>query len=288
MANQSVGSTRSRSDHTVRKRQTKKRAKPAIDLEKAGREVEPVNALTLAKKEPERINLSRPERIVSILGGAALAIYGISRRDWPGLSLAVVGGGLAFRGITGHCSVYDALDVSTASDSRDPKGVHVEESIVIDKSAEELYGFWRDFENHALISDYLDSVKITGDRTSHWTARGPGDRILEWDAEVINDRPNELIAWQTLPGGDIEHAGSVLFIPVKDGSGTEVHVTMQYYPPAGRIGAGIAMLLHREPSIQTADTLKRLKRLMETGSLFATKDRSHGRGHLSAGILQEN
>jgi uncharacterized membrane protein len=248
------------------------------NLEHHSRDVEPYAPVASAVKEPDSVNVARPERLVSILGGAALFAYGISRRDLAGIVFAGAGVGFALRGVTGHCLVYKSLEVNTAAgDSRETHGVHVEQAITIDKSPEELYAFWRDFENQALISDYLTSVKVTGEKTSHWVARGPANRPIEWDAEVINDRPNELIAWQTLPGADIEHAGTVRFKPAPGGRGTEVHVTMQYYPPAGTLGAGVATLLHREPSIQAADTLKRLKRLMETGDIIKVEGQSHGR-----------
>ena len=264
--------------HTPRKRQRKAETTKTTDLERLGREVEPTRPLDGAAKEPERFNIAREERFISILGGAALIAYGVTRRDWAGLALVVAGGGMAVRGVTGYCPVYGSLQVSTAAgDSRETSGVHVEKAITIDKSPEELYAFWRDFENHALISDYLASVKVTGPATSHWIAKGPANRPLEWDAEVINDRPNELIAWRTLPGADIEHAGSVRFHPAPGDRGTEVHVTMQYYPPAGTLGAGVALLFHREPSIQVADMLKRLKRLMETGDIVKVDGQSHGK-----------
>lgn len=273
-------------EHAGRDRRANSDDKREItDTEKFGREMIPLNSLEAARKEPERINMAREERLISIIGGAALIAYGIARWDRAGLAFALAGGGFAFRGMTGHCPMYGALNVSTAlGDSRETKGVHVAQTITINESAEELYGFWRNFENHALISDYLASVKVTGPTTSHWVAKGPANRPLEWDAEIINDRPNELIAWKTLPGADIEHAGTVRFKPGPEGRGTEVHVTMQYYPPAGRLGAGIALLFHREPSIQTADMLKRLKRLMETGDIIRVDGQSHGRSLQRAAI----
>jgi uncharacterized membrane protein len=261
-----------------------RRAK-AHDLEKRGRDIEPIAPLPSAVKEPLWINVGRKERLASIAGGAALFAFGVMRRDWAGLALAGAGAGVALRGITGHCPLYGSLEVNTAAgDSRETHGVHVEEAITIDRSREDLYAFWRDFENHALLSDYLVSVKLTNPTTSHWIARGPADKLLEWDAEVINDRPNELISWQTLPGADVEHAGTVRFRPAPGGRGTQVHVTMQYYPPAGTLGAGAAMLLHREPSIQAADTLRRLKRLKETGDILKVDGQPHGRSIARAAL----
>lgn len=240
-----------------------------INLERDGRLIEPSYALHSARKEPERINVSRPERLVSIILGAGMVAYGVSRRSWTGVGLALAGLGLIIRGKSGHCHVYSALDVNTAFESGEANGVHVEEAITIDRSAEELYGFWRNFENHALITDHLESVRVTGATTTHWVAKGPADSAIEWEAETINDVPNELIAWQTLPGSEIEHAGSVRFRTSADKIGTEVIVTMQYYPPAGPVGAGLASLIHWNPAEQTVEMLKRFKLLMETECILA-------------------
>jgi len=254
------------------------------DLERDGRELEPLFALRSARKEPERVNISWPERMISIAAGVGLVAYGVSKRSWAGVGFAASGLGLIVMGKTGFCPFYRALNIDTAFESGDAKGVHVEESITIEKSAGELYGFWHNFENHALISDHLDSVKVTGPLTSHWIAKGPGDSAVEWDAEVINDRPNELIAWQTLPGSDIEHAGSVRFRPSPGGLGTEVTVTMQYYPPAGAVGAGLANLIHWNPADQTAEMLKRLKLLMETERILAPERPSRKRSQKSSTV----
>jgi len=240
-----------------------------LDSERYGRDVEPAFAVPAALKDPERVNMSWPERAASMAAGVGLIAYGVSKHSWAGVGMAAAGLSLIVMGKSGHCPVYRAMKVNTAFESGDVKGVHVEQAITIDASAGELYGFWRNFENHALISEHLDSVRVTGPSTSHWVSRGPADSVVEWDAETINDRPNELIAWQTLPGSDIEHAGSVRFKPAADGDGTEVTVAMQYYPPAGSIGASLASLIHWDPAEQTADMLQRLKLLMETDRLLS-------------------
>lgn len=241
------------------------------------REIEPQNPVPSARKQPGTTNVHKVERLISILSGAALIAYGLKKGGLSGIALAITGGGLAFRGTTGHCPVYQSLDLSTAKDEAPgTKGVHVEQAITINASPEELYGFWRNFENLPLITDRLENVKVTGDKTSTWVARGPAKKPIQWDAEIINERPNELIAWQSLPGADIDNAGSVRFNPAPSGRGTEVHVTIQYYPPANSLGAGIAMLFGEEPSMQVADTLKRFKRLMETGEIVTTVGQPHG------------
>jgi len=242
------------------------------------REVEPQNPLPAARKEYDGTNVHKIERLVSIVGGAALILYGAKRGGLSGAMMAVAGGGLGLRGLSGHCPAYQTLGLSTAKDEElETRGVHVEQGITINASPEELYGFWRNFENLPLITDRLVNVRVTGEKTSSWIATGPAKKPIHWDAEIILDWPNERIAWKSLPGAEIENAGSVRFKPAPYGRGTEVHVTIQYYPPANVLGAGIAMLFGEEPSIQVADMLKRLKRMMETGEIVTTVGQSHGK-----------
>src|SRR5438034_10305159 len=85
---------------------------------------------------------------------------------------------------------------------------------------------------------HLQSVKVLDDKRSHWVAKGPIGSDAEWDAEIINEIPNELIAWRSVDGSTVDNAGSVHFLPLR--GGTEVRVILRYYPPAGKLGAEIA------------------------------------------------
>lgn len=230
-----------------------------------------------AAKKPDHVNVGTAERAICVLSGSALIAYGISRRSWSGLALALSGAGLMARGATGFCPAYKGLHVSTAEeDNVDTRGIHVEEAITIDKSQEELYRFWRDFTNLPKFMDHLKSVIVTGDMTSTWTVKGPAGRTIQWNAMIINEKENELIAWRSLADADIPNAGSVRFKPAPAGRGTEVHVTIQYYPPGGVLGEAFAKLYGEEPSMQVADDLKRLKRYLETGEIVTTSGQSHG------------
>ena len=223
--------------------------------------------------ESDNINVGDNERKASVVAGGALALYGLSRRSWGGALLAAVGGGLLFRGVTGHCATYEALGMSTAksdnsapaSDKPGANGIQVREVVTINKSPEELYSFWRDFGNLPKFMNHLESVTASDDTHSHWVAKAPLGRTVAWDAEIINEIPNRLIAWQSLPGADVSSAGSVRFEPALGGRGTEVRVNLDYNPPAGVFGATVAKLFGEEPQIQIAEDLRRFKNLMETG-----------------------
>ena len=161
--------------------------------------------------------------------------------------------------------------------------IAVTKAVTINRAVDEVYAFWRGFENLPRFMTHLESVEATGERTSRWRARAPAGRTVEWDAETVEDRPGEVIAWRSLPGADVENTGSVRFRSAPGDRGTEVVVELEYAPPAGKLGATVAKLLGEEPSTQLADDLRRLKQVLETGEI-ARSDATPGghalRGHL--------
>jgi uncharacterized membrane protein len=216
-------------------------------------------------------NISEVERALSILLGAFVATSGLRRRGSSGALLALAGSEMIRRGATGKCYLYQAFGISTARTGQGaestslayPLGIGVEEAIQINVPPEEVYRFWRDLENLPRFMWHLESVTAFEPNRSHWIARGPAGRRFEWDAEIINDVPNQLIAWRSI-GGDVQNAGSVQFKP--SGSGTEVRVKLQYNPPAGVVGAAFAWLFGQEPSQQIREELGRLKTALEQGT----------------------
>ena len=225
-------------------------------------------------------NVGSSERAISTAAGALLAVVGLSRRSLPGALIAAVGGSLIYRGITGYCHMYGALGMNTAqgeSDAASPTdyfehGIHVTESFTINKTPWELYQYWRDFTNLPKIMSHLESVTVIDDRRSHWVAKAPAiaGGTVEWDAEIINDEPNALIAWRSLANADVDNAGSVRFVPAADGSGaTDVKVVIDYIPPAGRVGKWVARMFGEAPDQQIEDDLRKFKQVMETGGSSA-------------------
>jgi uncharacterized membrane protein len=136
----------------------------------------------------------------------------------------------------------------------------VKKAITINRSPAELYQYWHDFENLPRFMKRLASVQTTGAGRSHWTAKGPAGTTVEWDAEVVDDRPNELIAWRSLPGATVDNAGSVRFAPAPGDRGTEVRVELRYDPPGGALGATVAKLFGEDPTQQIPDDLRQVRR----------------------------
>jgi len=210
-----------------------------------------------------------------------MAIFGLSRGTTGGVLLAGLGAALAYRGATGHCDVYESLGMSSVEHRQrtsipSGQGVKVEESVTILKPREELFAFWRRLENLPRIMPHLVSVTEQGGNRSHWVACGLAGNV-EWDAEIINERPNELIAWRSLDDSEVATAGSVHFEPAPGDRGTEVKVVLSYNPPAGQLGAGIAWLAGRDPESQIREDLRTFKRLMETGTVPTTEGQPRGK-----------
>jgi uncharacterized membrane protein len=148
------------------------------------------------------------------------------------------------------------------------KGVRFSTNVVtVNKGVEEVYDFWRNFENLPRFMRHLESVTVLGNGRSRWKAMAPAGATVEWEAETIEDRPNELISWRSLPGSDVQNAGTVRFSSAPGGRGTEVRVDMEYIPPAGKVGAAVAMLFHEEPGQQIHDDLRHFKQVMEIGEI---------------------
>ena len=147
------------------------------------------------------------------------------------------------------------------------RGIEVRRSVTVGKSPDEVYRFWRDFSNLPRFMSHLESVVITGDQRSRWRATAPAGTTVEWDAEIVEDRPNELIAWRSLPGSEVDNAGSVEFRAAPGDRGTEIRVQLRYDPPGGRLGAAVAKLFGESPDQQIAGDLRRLKQVLEIGEV---------------------
>jgi uncharacterized membrane protein len=154
--------------------------------------------------------------------------------------------------------------------------VKCKRTVTIRRSAKDLYTYWSQLENLPLFMRHLVSITTNGS-TSHWVAKGPAGKNVEWDARIINDVPNQMLAWESLPDSQIKNAGSIHFHPAPPGRGTEVTVQLSYVPPAGALGKMVATFFGEEPNLQIADDLIRFQALAETGEIPTTKGQASGR-----------
>jgi uncharacterized membrane protein len=198
-----------------------------------------------------------------IAGGSALAFYGVSRRNLSGAGMAALGGLLVYHGIR--------------SSREGIRPIHLEQSFTIMRPVEEVYGFWRNFENFPRFMQHLKSVRNTSDRQSHWEAHAPIGTSVSWDAEITDERPNEYLVWQSMPDEVVTNRGSVEFRTSHQGTATVISVAIDYSVPAGKLGAAFAKLFGEEPEIQVREDLRRLKQLLEAGEIPTIEGQSSGR-----------
>src|SRR5688572_10472732 len=221
-----------------------------------------------------QLDSNNPERektlaaAMSVLGVAAVDLYTAKR-----LSQGPHGTNGGSQGRPGRSK--DSVRGIVESSS----GIKVKSAITVGRPVSEVYGFWRNFENLPRFMSHLESVQVLDGRRSHWSARGPAGIRLEWDAETLEDRPNELISWRSLPGGQVDTAGFVRFRPATKDRGTEIVVEMRYDPPGGVVGASIAKLFGESGQEVVTRDLQAFKNVMETGEVVHSDSSIYTRPH---------
>ena len=231
-------------------------------------------------------NVGQYERIASGLGGAALIFLGLRRFSLGGALAALGGAALLHRGVTGQCQVYRRFGLDTTSEGLS-RGVEVDRAITIARSPDEVYRFWRNFQNLSMFMKHLSSVEEIEPGRTHWVAR-EASLDIDWFAQIIEDVPGERITWRSEPGGRIETDGEVTFRPAPGNRGTEVRVRMRCAAPGGILAMALAPLMRRFTRVQVGQDLHRLKQLIETGEVatgaMRTDQLRGGMGALSGNV----
>jgi uncharacterized membrane protein len=226
-------------------------------------------------------NVGQAERLATGALAAVVAGWGLKRHDPIGIAMVALASGMAYRAASGYCPAYAALNIGPESQPAQPNeydtsGNHVVHSVTIDRPRNELFTFWRELSNLPQVMSHLVSVTTVEGNRSHWVAKAPAGRTVEWDAEIINEVPDETIAWRSLAGADVDNTGSVRFLDAPGGRGTVIKVTLEYIPPAGAIGKWVARLFGKEPKQQIREDLRRFKRQIETGEVPTTEGQPKG------------
>jgi uncharacterized membrane protein len=225
-------------------------------------------ALSVPGLRGENVNVAAPERLLCVFAGGMLASMALRRKSWASAALATGGGFLLWRGFSGHCVGYQAAGINTAEPEQ--KVLHSYQLITINKPSAELYEFWRHFGNLPSVVECLESVRVVDEKHSVWAARGLGGKVIEWTAEITADEPGKRIEWKSEDGALIPNSGSIEFRPAPGDRGTEVRVNVDYQPPAGYIGLGLAKVFGRTPDAEIREGLRRFKQMMETGEIPTT------------------
>ena len=231
------------------------------------------------------INVGETERLISIAVGIPMTIFGLNREILNRPVPILLGGSLILRGVTGRSFLYQTLGVSTVEHSPatiaelpDNQGIQVKRAVTINASPEELYRYWRDFKNAPRFMVNVESVQVTGDGRSHWVAKTPMNKTVEWDAEVTQDEPGQLIAWRRTQGPFLApNGGSVHFQPKRNGRETVVRLEIEFHQFRGPIGTMLGNVLGQIPEQVVRQDLERFKELMEAGEIATTAGQPSGR-----------
>jgi uncharacterized membrane protein len=206
--------------------------------------IQPIKRYKSPINDGNEINLNWPERYLSIATGVKLSFSGLKNLfSSPFTSILKLGAGgyLLNRGVSGHCALYTKIGKNT----QEPVDIIIKSAFTINKSRKSVYDFWRKLDNLPLFMNHLESVELIDDKRSHWILKLPtGVANVSWEAEIVKDKPGEVIGWSSLPDSIIDNAGKVFFRDTEDGKGTLVDVIITYRPPAGGVGAGIANILN--------------------------------------------
>jgi uncharacterized membrane protein len=214
------------------------------------------------------------------LAGGALAVVGVTALDVLGAALQDGSAHEAWRSRKLSAGAYfDGRRPPTRGQELPAGAFQVKKSITVRRTPDQVYRFWRDFSNLPKFMHHLESVQVLDGKVSHWRVRAPAGMSVEWDAEIAEERPNEMIAWRSLQGADVCNAGLVRFKSAPGGRGTEVTVELYYQPPAGKIGRLVAKLFGEEPAQQVKHDLFMFKQVMETGEVVHSDASIHRGPH---------
>jgi uncharacterized membrane protein len=205
-----------------------------------------------------------------MLIGGALVAYGLSRRSVGGALVA--GAGAAF-----------ALQATQARDGAQRQFARA--SVLLNCEPSRAYQFWRRLENLPQFMHHLHSVNVLDNRRSRWTAYGPANSLIEWTAEIVAERDNEIIAWRSIEGSEVQVDGSVEFRTAGN-RGTIVDATIQYRPLAGVLGSRVARSFGKDPAFLMEQDLRRFKALIEAGEIPTVEGQSHGPRSAAVGIAR--
>jgi uncharacterized membrane protein len=237
--------------------------------------------MNITRNRWRSVNVGEAERRVSLAVGGLLMLYAL-RKSLGYLALLGTGSYLVYRGVTGTCRIYQTLGLSSAESEGKLPGrtggqgsrTRIQQTVTVNKSPEVVYGYWRNLENLPQFMEHVQSVTADGDR-SHWVAKAPLE--VEWDAEIIDERENEMIAWRSLSSSQLDNAGTVRFRPAPDGYGTEVSVSLHYSPIGGPVGGAVAKLLKQVTSQQIREDMRRFKEVLEAGETATVEGQPSGR-----------
>lgn len=213
------------------------------------------------------VNAADVEHAGTLICGGLLMLSGLRKGGILGTAMKLAGVALVYRGQNGYARLYRmlGLEMPQVLTGVGKQNLKVDAEVVVARPASELYRIWRNLENLPVFMENLVAVHELDDRRSLWVARAPAGMVVKWDAVIINDVEDQLIAWETLEGSGVDQAGTVRFEDIGPNL-TQVRVVLRYDPPADRFGGWVAKVLGTDPQRQIQRDLNRFKAIMEVGA----------------------
>lgn len=244
-----------------------------VDADRRDRSRDDRRARARARRQAS-VNISQTERVASTIAGTLLAAYAARRRGWGGLGLAIAGLELVRRGVTGHCMAYSAMGITTREGPLkvaptqkgefDPrKAVKARGDVVVQRPRGEIYRMWRDLSQLPRFMQHLERVDVLSPTRSHWVTKGAAGTMVEWDAEIVAERDGEYLEWCSVAPADVPNRGTVQFVDADGGNATEVIVTLEAEPPAGKLGDLVAQMFGSSPQQEVDDAVRRFREIAE-------------------------
>lgn len=224
------------------------------------------------------------KRAAMALFGGALLVRGLRRRSLRGVATATVGGWLVSRALGWDDRLEEAVRSEAPIDrwredlSASAGPTEVSRSVTVGKPADELYEMWRDPEQLSRIVGHFATVVSKSEGRFRWVARAPLEREVSWETHLVEERPGELLRWESPPDAMLPNEGSVRFHPAPGDRGTQVRLTMRFDPPGGSVGRAALSRLDVVPEMLVGEALRRFKSLAETGEVQTTAGNVSARG----------
>lgn len=226
----------------------------------------------------KHINTGNGERIASVIGGAALLYFGFQKFRFSNILMALTGAALFKRGLTGHCEINEAFGRNTAKQEGQP--VIVKKSVTINRPRQEVWEKWRRLEQLPSFAKHINKVERLDEegKQHRWEMEVPKlNRKIHWKSEIVRETPGERLLYLTYTGSDVGQAGEIIFRDAPQNRGTEMHVTIKYYPPVGAVGSSVAKLVNPIIEGVVHEDMSRFKKLLETGQIVTTEGQTSGR-----------
>lgn len=212
-------------------------------------------------KRSQELNVPLAERTLSIVTGGLLLLRAFRPKKGFGLFSALSAGYMLYRGYTGYCPLYKALDKPKLDNP--VKNLNIRVTLFINKPRKDVYAYWRNFENLPLFMTHLEKVTNLSPDESHWKAKVPGNiATIEWDAKIVKEEPGVLIGWQSLANSTIQNAGKVEFSDAGK-KATEVNVIISYVAPLGLAGNAVMQLFNNKVEQVIASDIMNFKQHFE-------------------------